>query len=377
MKKKSEQDDVQVQLPYPGFKPLATRDEARMVASRRGRETLFYPFDKIQLREGFNTRKVYNGIKELADMIRAQGLVTPLTVDILKTGEAIVEQGNRRFRALWLLWEEGWLQDADMQGVSKGSIEVFRNDKEVTEIDRIKRILSSNHSEPLTSYEIADTILRLKTVFKLPVKEISGIVGYSRQQVENMLILANEPTEVKEAVAAGILKPTTAVALARTGASTDEKVAKVKEATEKGEVIKQKDLAKEHPEIVNLEQQENEDLAGQTEIESDIARVEENQRTNTSTAWAEAEAEGTIIPYDDTAEMKAATTSAKAPTQISQQAHDKKLNEMKDEEMFCVEVIKMLDKMSASQHVDDIHRLIPSCIQRIQSVRDYVKKIRD
>lgn len=346
-------------LPYPdvSYASIASRDEVRMLATRRGRETIMFPFASIKLREGFNTRKVYNGIVELAEMIKAQGLITPLTVDVLKSGDALVEQGNRRWMALKMLWDKGWLKTAEMQGISQGSIEVFRNDKEVSEVDRIKRIISSNHSEPLTAYEIADTIGRLKNYFQMPVKEISKIVGYSRQQVENMLILANEPTEVKEAVAQGILKPTTAIALARTKATTEQKVEIVKEAKEKGEVVKLKDIPSElQVEVEEKQHQEEEDLPAEVQVN---------------------------LAYVEDPELKSHTTSAKASPQQSMEAHDKTLNTMKDEEIFCSETIQMLDKMSLiadkimTKHGEDLRRLIPGCIQRVTSVRDYVKKIRD
>lgn len=95
--------DNQLTLPYEEITKLANRDYLRKNFTISGRVAYKIQFGKIEERDNFNKRKVYDEIEELAQSILINGLKEPLVLDILHDGRAIVEQGHRRRRAIQLL----------------------------------------------------------------------------------------------------------------------------------------------------------------------------------------------------------------------------------------------------------------------------------
>lgn len=86
-------------------------------------ENLTIPFSAIEPDLGFNSRTIYLNLDELADSIKAQGLITPLTV--MKSGDSYkLIAGYRRYRALELLKTK---PDAQI----KVNIEGYEADKDV------------------------------------------------------------------------------------------------------------------------------------------------------------------------------------------------------------------------------------------------------
>jgi hypothetical protein len=85
-----------------------------------------------------------------------------------------------------------------------------------------------------------------------------------------------------------------------------------------------------------------------------------------------------IIPPDDRAEIASHTKTLSAPRET---VRESKLNEIKDEELWCTEILQMLDKITviADKLPDektgkDITIMTSACVQRIQAVKDFVKK---
>lgn len=186
-----------LQLPFREFEKteVATRDIVRKHKDViMGRQTYKVKVSAIQVRDGFNARKSYGDIQELANMIEVNGIITPLTVDILKDGTIFVERGHRRLAALKLLFEK-YVENSLFDYV-----ECFVNSNTTTELDRIKAIYTSNTIQPLSPVENAEVVKRLKVYYELTHEEIAKELGISRQSVDNYAKIADLPDDIKQAL---------------------------------------------------------------------------------------------------------------------------------------------------------------------------------
>lgn len=355
------------QLPFIEFKQeqLATRDSLRELKyPRKDIEAIMIPFKQISFRKDFNCRTVYHEINELAESIKAVGLLNPIRVDVLKDGRAFVEQGHRRFMALKLLWEEKWLESAEANNISGGMVACIRNPITKTELERIRDMISSNHSVPLTPIEMTKVIYLLRENYGMTNADIGKFIGVSRQQIDKLLILAVQPDVVHNAIDQGVMKMTAAVELARKfngSPSTLEKI--VKEAVESGKILKQEDVKR---------------MNADGEITTDGRKYTNNL--------------GTYIGDDgDKAEQKARTTAAKVADPVlpdndqdgETSAKGGKLTTTKDEETWCSDVIKDIDKMATmakksmgkdTKAFEDYDRIRDFAIKKMESIREFVRK---
>jgi ParB-like chromosome segregation protein Spo0J len=201
-------------LPYQEIKAVSSRDQIRS-SFKRGAETFYIKFSKLKVRDGFNVRNDYGDIKGLADSIEALGLNTPLRVDVLANGTVYIEQGHRRFKALQLLQERGTIGSIEKNGLRNGMVECFVNRQEVSELDRLLRQYSSNKQEGYSSLDLADLCLRLEHYFEKTHQQIAENLGISRQSVDNLVKLAKEPDEIRQAIRSGKLPATAAIDLIR------------------------------------------------------------------------------------------------------------------------------------------------------------------
>ena len=132
-------------------------------------------------------------LQELADSIRAQGLVQPIIVRPLDTAEGGAETryeivaGERRWRAAQLAGLEAipaLVRDmSDREAVAVGLIENMQR-------------------EDLNPLEEAGALRRLVNEFEMTHAEAAGAVGRSRATVTNLMRLLELPDEVKELVEA-------------------------------------------------------------------------------------------------------------------------------------------------------------------------------
>lgn len=211
-----------LQLPFREFEKteVATRDTVRKHDSViMGRQTYKIKVSAIQVRDGFNARKSYGDIQELANMIEANGVISPLTVDILKDGTIFVERGHRRLAALKLLfekYEENNLFDY---------VECFVNSATTTELDRIKAIYTSNTIQPLSPVENAEVVKRLKVYYELTNEKIAQELGISRQSVDNYAKIADLPDDIKQALNDHRVSLNNALSIMRTLKNDVERVA--------------------------------------------------------------------------------------------------------------------------------------------------------
>jgi len=193
---------------------LANRDYLRKNFSR-GKETYLVPVSSIVIREGFNKRIVYEGLEELAESIKENGIKEPLVVDVMAGGRVFLEKGHRRYKAIQLLINKGFKID---------TVECFINGRDVTEQQRMEDIFNSNmFASKLNPVEQANTVYALKNNFgKISNEEIAKKIGVSRQQVDNLLILAEADDLVKQEIIKGNMNVSDAIKSIRNSKKVQE-----------------------------------------------------------------------------------------------------------------------------------------------------------
>lgn len=200
---------------------LANRDYLRKNFGR-GKETYLVPVSSLVIREGFNKRIVYEGLEELAESIKENGIKEPLVVDVMAGGRVFIEKGHRRYKAIQLLISKGFKID---------TVECFINNRDVTEQQRMEDIFNSNmFASKLNPVEQANTVYALKNNFgKISNEDIAKKIGVSRQQVDNLLILADAGDDTKQEIINGNLGVTEAIKYIRN-------LKKVEKESEKAEI---------------------------------------------------------------------------------------------------------------------------------------------
>ena len=127
-------------------------------------------------------------LKELAQSIKEQGVVQPVTVRKLGYNKYQLISGERRLRA------------SKLAGLAK--IPVFirvANDEQMLELALIENI----HRENLNAIEVAISYQRLIDECNMTQEEVSDKVGKSRSAVANILRLLKLPAEVQIAIRDG------------------------------------------------------------------------------------------------------------------------------------------------------------------------------
>ena len=127
-------------------------------------------------------------LRELAQSIKEQGVIQPVTVRKLGYNRYQLISGERRLRA------------SKLAGLSK--IPVFirvANDEQILELALIENI----HRENLNAIEVAISYQRLIDECNMTQEEVSDKVGKSRSAVANFLRLLKLPAEVQIAIRDG------------------------------------------------------------------------------------------------------------------------------------------------------------------------------
>jgi ParB/RepB/Spo0J family partition protein len=165
------------------------------------RSTYKVPVETIEIDPVWNIRTLFDGIAELALDIAKNGLLDPLSVDLNPdTCKYIVRDGERRFKAIMLLNQDGYnITEVEVRPAPG---------KDLTE--KLFFMLGTGVNKSMYQpIEIANGILRIKESRpELSNLEIGMQMGMSRQWVDNMVKLAKKPEEVKEKVASGEAKYT-------------------------------------------------------------------------------------------------------------------------------------------------------------------------
>lgn len=132
-----------------------------------------------------------DALHELADSIRSQGIIQPIVVRPIATGQYEIIAGERRWRA------------AQIAGLHDVPVVVRELSDEATVavalIENIQR-------EDLNAVEEATALARLIEEFTLTHEEVAKLVGKSRATVSNLLRLLALSEEVKRMLAHGDLE---------------------------------------------------------------------------------------------------------------------------------------------------------------------------
>lgn len=121
-------------------------------------------------------------LEELADSIRVNGIITPITVCKDQKGGYMIIAGERRYRA------------AQMVGLSKMPAYIREvEDEKVLELALIENI----QREDLNAIEIALSYNNLAAMYELSQEEIAERVGKKRATVTNYVRLLGLPAEIQ------------------------------------------------------------------------------------------------------------------------------------------------------------------------------------
>ncbi len=130
-------------------------------------------------------------LKELADSIRAQGIIQPIIVRLVAEDKYEIIAGERRWRAA---------QQASLQEVPVVIKEIDdRSAMAVALIENIQR-------EDLNSLEESEALKRLIDEFEMTHQQVADAVGKSRATVSNLLRLIDLQNEVKILLGKGLLE---------------------------------------------------------------------------------------------------------------------------------------------------------------------------
>lgn len=160
------------------------------------------------------------GLDELAESIRAQGVVQPILVTPGdRPGQYTIVAGERRWRA------------ARRAGLAEVPVVVreVSGDRELLELALVENLQRSD----LNPLEEAEAYRMLREEFQLSQEEIGGRVGKTRSAVANTLRLLNLPPEVQDFLRDGRLTAGQARPLLALG-RRDEQVGLARRAVEEG-----------------------------------------------------------------------------------------------------------------------------------------------
>jgi ParB family chromosome partitioning protein len=129
-------------------------------------------------------------LQELADSIKAQGIIQPIIVRLLADDKYEIIAGERRWRAAQL---------ASLQEVPV----VIKNidDRSAMAVALIENI----QREDLNALEESEALKRLLDEFEMTHQQVADAVGKSRATVTNLLRLLDLQNEVKTLLAKGLL----------------------------------------------------------------------------------------------------------------------------------------------------------------------------
>ncbi|WP_461484204.1 ParB/RepB/Spo0J family partition protein [Porticoccus sp.] len=193
-------------------------------------------------------------LEELADSIRAQGVMQPIVVRSLGEDSYEIIAGERRWRASQLAGLE--TIPALIRNVSDESAMAMAL------IENIQR-------EDLNAMEEAQALIRLQEEFGLTQQQIAQAVGKSRSSVANFLRLTALTEEVQKLLEHGDLEMGHAKVLL--GLEGDRQVEAARQAVARGMSVRQiEDLVKRMQHEQNQPEKTNE-----KKVDPDIRRLEE------------------------------------------------------------------------------------------------------
>lgn len=194
-----------------GLSALIDSGEDDLVVAERTNET--QEIDIAYIKAGSYQPRTHfdeESLKELADSIKANGVIQPIIVRELKKNSYEIIAGERRYRA------------AKIAGLSEVPVIIKDiGDKQALEIALIENIQREN----LTPIEEADAYKRLQAEFDYTQEQTAAVLGKSRSHVANILRLLTLPASVKNMVNNGQITMGHARVLVGMGAEEAERLA--------------------------------------------------------------------------------------------------------------------------------------------------------
>jgi len=163
---------------------------------------------KYQPRRGMNQEALI----ELAESIRKQGIIQPVIVRTISSGNYEIIAGERRWRAAQL---------ANLHEVPVVIRDI--SDEQAIAISLIENI----QREDLNAIDTAMSLQRLIKEFKMTHESAAGVVGKSRATITNLLRLLELPEEIKNMIERKELEMGHARALLPLGLANQLAIAKI------------------------------------------------------------------------------------------------------------------------------------------------------
>jgi ParB family chromosome partitioning protein len=150
------------------------------------------PIEFLQ-RGKYQPRKDMNpdALKELADSIKAQGIIQPIVVRLIAENQYEIIAGERRWRAAQL---------AALQEVPVVIKQI--DDRAAMAVALIENI----QREDLNALEESEALKRLLDEFEMTHQQIADAIGKSRATVSNLLRLLELQNEVKNLLGKGLIE---------------------------------------------------------------------------------------------------------------------------------------------------------------------------
>lgn len=173
-------------------------------------------------------------VPDLADKILANnGPADPLLGDFHTDGYFYLTNGERRLRGMLYLLASGHIEYPDGESIS--SVYVILNPPGTTELERRKKMYTTNDNLPFTVMQKAHYFASFtKAPYNLTHDEIGQEFKVSRQTIDNYILATELPVDVQEKLDTGEINITAALAGHRK-ANPKRKVASVD--LESGEIL--------------------------------------------------------------------------------------------------------------------------------------------
>lgn len=181
----------------------------------------------IMRREGWNNRFDFGDIEGLAASMLVNGMLTPLRVKRLATPVQVngpmgfyyfeLIDGDRRLTAVELLIKQGKYAQAFPDGVPAIIVDKNQDDK-----TSLIQMFEANRYKSLLPLEEAAAYSRMRTEYKMTLKQICEATGRKQVHVSEMLNLLTATPELQEAVASGAVGKTDAKKIATVAKNNPE-----------------------------------------------------------------------------------------------------------------------------------------------------------
>ena len=207
-------DQLELQLPFEDFTGKIGSQIFAKDNYKRGGDIMVFkiPFKDIIIWEGYNARTIFENITDLADSLYSHKQKVPFQLVLVKDGNrAYLKKGGRRYKAYELLIQQGRFSPETEVPFE------LTNTKETVEEMILDLHVSNNLQEPLKPIDLATVAWRLKHVCgkEKSNEEVSEEMKLSRQTVDNLIIIAEAPDDVKNQIREGSMTMTNAVAFVR------------------------------------------------------------------------------------------------------------------------------------------------------------------